>query len=92
MTFSTANKVNKYGVVEGEPLSPLSFVLTGDSLQKMLEKEREQGNLGGLGASGNTTLSLISNLWLFGECIIGHAIPLKFIPYCFKVRSKINFH
>ena len=79
-------------VREGEPSHRYLFVLVLDRLHKMLEREREQGHSRGLGASGNITLSLISNLWLFGECIIGQAMPLKFILYRYTVASKMNIH
>ena len=80
--------VCKKGLRQGDPLSPLLFVLVADTLNFMTKKDRERNVLDGSGVTkeANSIINLhyADDTLLFGQYDTAQAAVLKCILLCFK--------
>ncbi|XP_073107236.1 uncharacterized protein [Elaeis guineensis] len=87
----------KQGLKQGDPLSPILFILVTDILNQILKLSAKNGLIAGMGSSSTTDkiicLQYADDAILFSDANLQHIQHLKFMLYAFEIlsRLKINF-
>lgn len=89
--------VCKRDLMQGDPLSPLLFVLVAEGLNLLFAQMKESGKIAGLPASRMTSftnLQYADDTLIFGHCNVLQACAIKWTLNCFEACSdlRINYH